>query len=276
MRWPAAIPAIAFGAGISAGILFLHPVHSSVLIVLFVCAVAAFWFRHDRTAAVLISTGFVLCGVALGHGADSAARTQPLRAAFDRLATPSHPQLFVHIEGRLRTDAVKGASGVTLDVAVDSIELDGIRKPAAGGALIGVGGGPSDDRILQWRAGRRIAFPATLRTPTKYLDPGVADSERQLAWRGVALVGSVKSDRLVEITGPGTALAEVRASVRAAVRRAVASSVAPWSSRSAAIVSAILIGDRAGLEDDVQRRLQEAGTYHVIAISGGNIAILAG
>ena len=28
--------------------------------------------------------------------------------------------------------------------------------------------------------------------------------------------------------------------------------------------------------DDVERKLQEAGTYHVIAISGGNIAILAG
>jgi len=37
-----------------------------------------------------------------------------------------------------------------------------------------------------------------------------------------------------------------------------------------------VIGDRAGLDADVQRRLQEAGTYHVIAISGGNIAILAG
>jgi competence protein ComEC len=41
-------------------------------------------------------------------------------------------------------------------------------------------------------------------------------------------------------------------------------------------VAAIVIGDRAGLDNDLQRRLQEAGTYHVIAISGGNIAILAG
>ena len=41
-------------------------------------------------------------------------------------------------------------------------------------------------------------------------------------------------------------------------------------------MTAIVIGDRAGLDDEVQRRLQEAGTYHVIAISGGNIAILAG
>ena len=60
------------------------------------------------------------------------------------------------------------------------------------------------------------------------------------------------------------------------MRRAIGSSVAPWSARSAAVTSAILIGDRAGLEDEVERKLQEAGTYHVIAISGGNIAILAG
>jgi competence protein ComEC len=39
-------------------------------------------------------------------------------------------------------------------------------------------------------------------------------------------------------------------------------------------VTAILIGDRTGLPPEEERRLQEAGTYHVIAISGGNIALL--
>jgi competence protein ComEC len=46
------------------------------------------------------------------------------------------------------------------------------------------------------------------------------------------------------------------------------------SARSNAIAAAILIGDRSGLDEEDERRLQEAGTYHVIAISGGNIAIL--
>ena len=41
------------------------------------------------------------------------------------------------------------------------------------------------------------------------------------------------------------------------------------------IASAVLIGDRTGLPDEVREALQAAGTYHVIAISGGNIAILA-
>src|SRR5436189_297202 len=63
---------------------------------------------------------------------------------------------------------------------------------------------------------------------------------------------------------------------RAFSRRAIRDAVGRWSAQSAAIVTAIVIGDRAGLDDDLQRRLQEAGTYHVIAISGGNIAILAG
>ena len=44
--------------------------------------------------------------------------------------------------------------------------------------------------------------------------------------------------------------------------------------RSAAVATAILVGDRTGLPDEDERRLQDAGTYHVIAISGGNIAIL--
>ena len=150
------------------------------------------------------------------------------------------------------------------------------RRPGGGGALIGVGGALESDRISQWRAGRRVRFPATLRKPTRYLNPGVPDAERQFAWRGTSLVGSVKSDRLIELLTYGTPLAEAAASIRAMVRRAIGIAVAPWSTRSAAIVTAILIGDRAGLDDEVERKLQEAGTYHVIAISGGNIAILAG
>jgi competence protein ComEC len=41
-------------------------------------------------------------------------------------------------------------------------------------------------------------------------------------------------------------------------------------------MTAIVIGDRAGLDEEVQRRLRAAGTYHVIAISGGNVALLTG
>jgi competence protein ComEC len=159
---------------------------------------------------------------------------------------------------------------------VDRIEFGGERRSTSGGVIVGVGGELASNREAEWRAGRRVRVPVTLRRPATYLDPGVGDSQREFEWRGTSLVGSTKSDRLVEVIERGDAVSETLASIRAQVRNAVSTSVAPWSARSAAVVVAILIGDRAGLDDDMQRRLQEAGTYHVIAISGGNIAILAG
>ena len=70
------------------------------------------------------------------------------------------------------------------------------------------------------------------------------------------------------------ALSEAAAALRAYVRRATARTIGPWDERSSGIATAILIGDRGGLDAEDERRLQEAGTYHVIAISGGNIALL--
>ena len=117
-------------------------------------------------------------------------------------------------------------------------------------------------------------MPAVLRIPAMYGDPGVPDEVRSLARRGVVLVGSVKSAALVDVVARGSPIDEASSAARAWARRQLAAYVGRWSSQSSAIAAAILIGDRSGLSDDDQRRLQEAGTYHVIAISGGNIAIL--
>ena len=119
-----------------------------------------------------------------------------------------------------------------------------------------------------------MAMPAVLRIPAMYGDPGVPDEVRSLARRGVVLVGSVKSAALVDVVARGSPIDEASSAARAWARRQLAAYVGRWSSQSSAIAAAILIGDRSGLSDDDQRRLQEAGTYHVIAISGGNIAIL--
>jgi competence protein ComEC len=153
---------------------------------------------------------------------------------------------------------------------------DARAHPVQGGVFLTVVGTLAHERLGQWRRGRTIRASTLLRRPSRYLNPGVPDQERAFARRGTTLVGSVKSAGLVEVIARGSLLAETAASVRAYARRAIARSVGLWSERSAAIVTAIVLGDRSGLAADVERQLQEAGTYHVIAISGGNIAILAG
>lgn len=182
----------------------------------------------------------------------------------------------VVIEGRLREDAVEGAAGYSMSLSVSHVRTLSGTRPAQGGVVLTVYGSLAAGRYAQWRAGRRVRVTAQMRLPTVFRNPGVPDSRLALARRGTVLVGSVKSGALVEVIGQGTLAAELAASCRALVRRAVAGAVGPFSRDSAGIVTAILIGDRAGLDDEIRQRLQQAGTYHVIAISGGNIAILAG
>ena len=148
------------------------------------------------------------------------------------------------------------------------------RCATRGGVRLSVIGNLAPGAMGQWRAGRAVQVSATLREPATYRNPGVPDDQRALARRGIALVGSVKSAAMVDVTGPGSRVAEWASAFRAWVRSVISATVAPWSRRSAGVAAAIVIGDRTGLAQDDEERLQAAGTYHVIAISGGNIAIL--
>jgi competence protein ComEC len=278
VRYPFALPTLALAAGIAAGV-FLCPeplaaaAFPAAFTLCWLFAVSSFLRRRERIFLSTIVIGFAIAGLAMGSHAGSAALRTPLDELFDLHVPPHEYQIFANVEGTLRADASSGAS---LSLDVEKVQIDGRWIRASGGAIVSVGGDLKSGRVSEWRAGRRIRTAATLRKAAQYLDPGVPDSRKELAWKGTSLVGSTKSDALVEVVARGTRLFEVLAAARAAVRAAIGTAVTPWSDRSAAVVTAILIGDRAGLDEGMQRQLQEAGTYHVIAISGGNIAILAG
>jgi len=159
-----------------------------------------------------------------------------------------------------------------VSVTLDAVRADG--QPVNGGVRVTIAGALAAEAAPQWRAGRTIALDATLREPLDYRDPGVPSDRARLARQGIVLIGTAKSAALVAVVGPGGLLSETAAALRAYVRTAIAAAVGRWGPASAAVVTAVLIGDRSGLDPEDERRLQEAGTYHVIAISGGNIALL--
>jgi competence protein ComEC len=276
MRLVAALPACALVSGAALG-LSLSDTHrslgSTLIAIGLVVACSGWRLGAPRVLAAGAAAVFFIGGALIGASAWQRAWRPPLRVAFEAAADEHGDASFI-VEGTLRADASPTASGVSLSVDVDRAQRNGFR--ASGGVILTVVGTIARDRIDDWRAGRRIRASATLRRPSRYLDPGVADNERALARRGTTLVGTVKSGALVEVIARGNAIVEALAAARAYARLAIAEAVGRWDTQAAAIVEAIVIGDRAGLEPPVQRRLQEAGTYHVIAISGGNIAILAG
>jgi ComEC/Rec2-related protein len=282
--------------------------HLPVLVLLIFAVAAAAWAwraTHQAMFAAAIGLAFCCGGALLAADAWQRAWRPPLRARFEAVAAeqraeaarqgrrlPEDPEAFAIVHGTLRADAAPSDAGVSLSIAVEGIDdwktasapaFAAARsaetlaeRSATGGILVTVAGSLAADRMDAWRAGRRVRLPVQLHRAARYLDPGVPDHERALARRGTTLVGTVKSAALVDVTARGSIADEALSAARAFSRHAIAAAVGRWSPQSAAIVAAIVIGDRAGLDPGVQRRLQEAGTYHVIAISGGNIAILAG
>jgi competence protein ComEC len=296
-----AIPAGGLLAGCAAGICWPDLPVAPLVALLIASAVAVagtLASSQDALFAAAIASGFASGGALLSCDAWRDAWRPPLRVAFESMvrdqgmaavyradrAPPEDAGLQVVLAGELRADASPTPAGVSLRVAVRGIEaVQSVGRPSdpanarpLGDVLLTVGGSLAAERIVEWRAGRSIQTTAQLHRPARYLNHGVPDHERALARRGVTLVGSVKSGALVDVVRRGHPAAEAAAWLRAFTRRALASAVGRWSVQSQGIVTAILIGDRSGLDAGVERRLQEAGTYHVIAISGGNIAILAG
>ncbi len=276
--------ALLLAVGLTAGI------HADIAVATFVaylvaaCLCGAWFARHLELTPLsqgLLAGALVSAAVLHGMHAVDRAEHSSLRRWFDRRtggrssADTSAPDDPVRVRGWLTRDAAVTAAGASLQVAVSHVSIGGAWERVAGGVAVSVGGILANAAVGEWRAGRALEFPAALRTAARYLNAGVPDGERALARRGIALVGSVKSGALVEVRARGHWWDERAADARAAVRSAMARHVGSHDLESAAIGTAILIGDRAQMTRDIELRLQEAGTYHVVAISGGNIALLA-
>jgi competence protein ComEC len=281
----AVIPALALTAGAATGIAF-ETSWRSVLWLLppLLLAASDAWRRRQplvACAAIVVACG--CCGFILGSNARQESIDTPLRVALDRelhgfrVGATQLPENNRPLPTRLllTEDASVEDNLATLRARVVAIRPNDVWVPAAGGAVLSVSGSASQVRFIEWRRGRILEAPVIFRRPARFLNDGVSDFERDAALDGISLLGTIKSGLLVDVVGRATAIGELAADVRAYVRRAVADRIGPHSALSAAIVDAVLIGDRSGLPDDIRSRLQIAGTYHVIAISGGNIAILA-
>ncbi|TAK10747.1 MAG: DNA internalization-related competence protein ComEC/Rec2 [Acidobacteria bacterium] len=185
----------------------------------------------------------------------------------DRFAPP------VWLEGRVADDAAM--SGETALVAIDVTRARVADRwfPVAGRATLAIGGQSADTFVARWTRGRWLTAPVLVRRPQTWRNFGGPSDEWQRLRRASDITGTVKSAALVEIRR-GSWFSETGAAIRRFVRQEIARTIKPLSPTSAAIVVAILIGDRTSLASDTVRDLQRAGTYHVIAISGGNIAIV--
>ncbi len=121
--------------------------------------------------------------------------------------------------------------------------------------------------------GQRLRFPAKLRRPRNFGNPGSMDYVGYLASNGISAIGSVKADRIEVLPGiSGSRLEHWRSRARSGILRQIH---ALWKPEQAALFDAMVIGEAAFIEPATKIDFQRTGTYHVLVVSGINVGILA-
>jgi competence protein ComEC len=220
------------------------------------------------TRPALRRAGVLGAAFALGAGAAAvegrASDRSPLRA-WILARTEAGP---VQVRGVCRADPRDGDGKWILVLDVE--EVSG--QKVAGRARIDVGGTSRRPDLID---GDRVSLWAALRAPRGLRDPGVADAAEQARRDGIHAVGWTKSPRLVEGTGEREVgwLRDRAARARRWSRARLVAAVPPG--REQALVRAMVLGERTALDPETSETFRMAGTYHVLALSGAQVAMVA-
>lgn len=123
--------------------------------------------------------------------------------------------------------------------------------------------------------GDRIRGLFKLRRPRGYLNPGGFDYPLYLRSQGVRLEGWAAKEGAIERrgAGEGSRLLGWAYGLRGRLMHDVNRRLPP---EQAALLVAVTLGERSGIPRRITEAFAESGTYHILAISGLNVSLLAG
>ncbi len=121
--------------------------------------------------------------------------------------------------------------------------------------------------------GERIHFSAALVAPRNFRNPGAFDYAGFLREQGIVATAAVKYAAIEVLPGfSGTRLGAWRAQVRRSIVDRIHHL---WPARTAALMEAMVIGERSFVTRADRTDFQRAGTYHMLVVAGLHVGILA-
>ena len=263
-----------------------------------VCALAA--WRAQRVAWVPLAALWCLLGVWCAEMEPYPAPSPALTALSDGLARTVEGTVVdagpVRSEAELNLDELVAAGAVgrpsqRIDLRVASVELvtDELdeQRPAAGGVRLTVRWPAGNAQDAQaFRCGERVRVVARLLQPETYHDPGVWNREEYLVEQGMTSTATVSFDRVERLGGVTESGLACRLSgwQHAASERLLALPramrglpvVLRLSPQDAAMLSAMVAGDRSYLTHALRVGFERTGSFHMLVVSGFHLAIVAG
>jgi competence protein ComEC len=136
---------------------------------------------------------------------------------------------------------------------------------------------PGTASFPQLAYGDRVRCIAKLRSPRNFRNPGAFDYEGYLRGLGITALGTVAADQIEILPGKsGSRLGFWRSRIRRSILAHVGGSVRGlWDGDDAALFAAMVVGDDSLLLRNVREEFQATGVYHLLVVSGMNVAMLA-
>ncbi|MEX0717095.1 MAG: ComEC/Rec2 family competence protein [Planctomycetaceae bacterium] len=237
---------------------------------------AAFRYKNDRAAALLLLAACLALGGARHHLFWS------IRPENDIARYGSDESTLARIEGVLAAQPwIKpadpegmGPGGLQADrsialVACDTLESDFGAIPVEGLVRVSVSG-----HLLHARVGDRVDVRGWLSKPPEPANPGEFDFRDHLRRQGVGATLFVDHPDAVRMIAAGDDFPVRRwfARLRARCGDTLARTMSP---QRLPVAEALLLGDRAGMTDEIRRAFAQSGMMHLLAISGLHVGILA-
>lgn len=127
--------------------------------------------------------------------------------------------------------------------------------------------------------GDRLRFTARLRPPRNFRNPGAFDYEGYLHGLGIGVMASVDAQKIDVLPGKaGTRLGFWRSRIRHSILERMNGEnqkAGLWDPPDAALFAAMILGDDSLLLRGVREEFQQTGVYHLLVVSGMNVALLA-
>jgi competence protein ComEC len=131
----------------------------------------------------------------------------------------------------------------------------------------------TSSRERQFYYGQRLRIFTRLYPPHNYRDPGAFDYAGFLADEGIVALASAKVDDVQVLAGFSGNRQELW---RTELRRGINQKIQLlWKGREAALIDALFIGENESVGRELLADFQRTGTYHVLAISGLKVGVLA-
>lgn len=238
------------------------------------------YFRRHWPALLLAWIGFGLSGILFAHLEQLPPPQDHLKSlAIDQRLDINRP---LQLRGWVSKPAQARPGSYSFDLTTEAVLQDGTETPANGTVRVYYYTHGKDDEqetTLQLPYGTRITITTgNLRAPRNYGNPGLFDYVSSMHRQGIYYTSLLRNRESDLAMLPGNSGEPVEAMILRGREAMIASieRLTPNNRKTQSILKAMLLGDDNWLDETTEEAFQRSGTYHVLVISGWNVAVFAG